>query len=195
MKPMLSRLLVLLCLLLAAPLGQAATPPLKPDDTLIMELKTGTVLIQMRPDLAPIHVARIKQLVRRGFYNGVPFHRVLAGFIAQTGDRTGTGKGGTGRWLELEPSKEPFVRGAVAMARGISRNSADSQFFFLMHDEPTLDGDYTLWGQVIKGMGLIDQLAVGDKSHDGYVAKPDRIIAMRIQSDPVPPAKPTAPAK
>lgn len=192
---MLSRLLVLFCLLLTVPLAQAARPAVNPDDTLIMELQAGTVVIQMRPDLAPIHVARIKQLVRRGFYNGVAFHRVVAGFIAQTGDRTGTGKGGTGRWLELESSKEPHVRGSVSMARGVNRNNADSQFFFLMHDEPSLDGQYTLWGHVIKGMALIDKLAAGDKGRDGYVAKPDRIVSMRIQSDPPSPAKPTAPAK
>lgn len=202
MPPMLSRFLVLLSLLLAVPLSYAARPPANPDDTLIMELKTGTVIIQMRPDLAPIHVARIKQLVRRGFYDGVAFHRVVAGSLAQTGDRSGTGRGGTGRWLELEPSKEPHVRGVVSMARGMNRNSGDSQFFILTHaQDPSLDGNYTLWGHVIKGMDLIDKLKAGDKKKEGWVKDPDRIISMRIQSDPprppkaAPPATPPAPPK
>lgn len=199
---MLSRLLILLCLLLAVPMAGAARPPANPDDTLVMELKTGTVLIQMRPDLAPIHVARIKQLARRGFYDGVAFHRVVDGFMAQTGDRSGTGRGGTGRWLELEPSKEPHVRGAVSMARGLNRNSGDSQFFILTgSQDPSLDGNYTLWGHVIKGMDLIDKLKAGDKKKDGYVKEPDRIISLRVQSDPpappkaAPPTKPAAPPK
>lgn len=196
MPPMLSRLLILLCLFLAVPLAEAARPPASAEDTLVMELKTGTVLIQMRPDLAPIHVARIKQLVRRGFYDGVPFHRVVAGFMAQTGDRSGTGRGGTGRWLELEPSKEPHVRGTVSTARGLNRNSGDSQFFILTSaQDPSLDGNYTLWGHVIKGMELIDKLKPGDKKKDGYVKDPDRVISMRVQADPPRPPKPAAPAK
>lgn len=194
--PMLSRLLILVCLFLCVPMAMAARPAPHPDDTLVMELKTGTVLIQMRPDLAPIHVARIKQLVRRGFYDGVAFHRVVAGFMAQTGDRSGTGRGGTGRWLDLEPSKEPHVRGSVSMARGLNRNSGDSQFFILTQaQDPSLDGNYTLWGHVIKGMDLIDKLRAGDKKKDGYVKEPDRIISLRIQSDPPRPPKPPAPAK
>ncbi len=195
MPPMLSRLLILLCLLLAVPVADAARPPVNPDDTLVMELKSGTVLIQMRPDLAPIHVARIKQLVRRGYYDGVAFHRVIAGFIAQTGDRSGTGRGGTGRWLDLEPSKEPHVRGAVSMARGLNRNSGDSQFFILTGQDASLDGNYTLWGHVIKGLDLIDKLKAGDKKKDGYVKEPDRVISMRVQSDPPRPPKPAPPAK
>ncbi|MFV3131665.1 peptidylprolyl isomerase [Niveispirillum sp. KHB5.9] len=192
---MLPRLLLFLCLILAVPVAEAARPPANPDDTLVMELKSGTVIIQMRPDLAPIHVARIKQLARRGFYDGVPFHRVVAGYIAQAGDRSGTGRGGTGRWLELEPSKEPHVRGSVSMARGLNRNSADSQFFILMRSqEPTLDGNYTLWGHVVKGIELIDKLKSGDKTKDGWVKEADRIISMRVQSDPPAPPKP-APAR
>ena len=193
---MLSRLLILLCLMLAGPIANATRPPVTPDDTLVMELKTGTVLIQMRPDLAPLHVARIKQLVRRGFYDGVAFHRVVAGFMAQTGDRSGTGRGGTGRWLELEPSKEPHVRGAVSMARGMNRNSGDSQFFILTRSQdPSLDGNYTLWGHVIKGLDLIDKLRAGDKKLDGYVKEPDRIIRLRVQSDPPAPPRPATPVK
>ncbi|OYQ34120.1 hypothetical protein CHU95_11700 [Niveispirillum lacus] len=193
---MLSRLLILICLFLAAPMAEATRPAANPDDTLVMELKTGTVLIQMRPDLAPIHVARIKQLVRRGFYDGVAFHRVIAGFMAQTGDRSGTGRGGTGRWLELEASKEPHVRGTVSMARGMNRNSGDSQFFILTRaQDPSLDGNYTLWGHVIKGLDLIDKVKAGDKNKDGYVREPDRIISMRVQSDPPRAPKPAAQAK
>lgn len=191
--PMLSRLLILICLFLAVPMAGAARPAANPDDTLVMELRSGTVIIQMRPDLAPIHVARIKQLVRRGYYDGVAFHRVLAGFMAQTGDRSGTGRGGTGRWLELEPSKEPHVRGSVSMARGLNRNSGDSQFFILTRSQdPTLDGNYTLWGHVTKGIELIDKVKPGDKTKDGWVKEADRIISIRVQSDPPRPSKPQA---
>lgn len=192
---MLARLILVLTLSLLS-LGPvyAQVKPASPDDTLIMELKTGTVTIVMRPDLAPIHVARIKQLVRRGYYNQVPFHRVVPGFMAQTGDRTGTGHGGTGKWMELEPSKTPHVRGTVSMARGANKNSGDSQFFIVTGDNPALDGKYTVWGKVTSGMNLIDKLKPGDKNHDGWVTGADRIISLRVASDPVPAPKPVPPS-
>lgn len=191
---MLTRLFLLLSLLFLTPAALADRPRPVPEETLIMELKTGTVTIQMRPDLAPLHVARIKQLVRRGFYDGLAFHRVVPGFLAQTGDPSGTGRGGTGRWLELEPSKEPHVRGTVSMARGMNRNSGDCQFFILMNGDPTLDGEYTAWGHVLKGMDLIDRLKAGDKK-TGRVTDPDRIISLRIASDPPRPPAPPPPSK
>lgn len=187
MTPMLKRLALVLSLLCLIPAALAARPPAKSEDTLIMELKSGTVTIEMRPDLAPTHVARIRQLVRRGFYDNLPFHRVVPGFMAQTGDPSGTGHGGTGRWLDLEPSKEPHVRGAVSMARGMNRNSGDCQFFILTGNDPSLDGNYTLWGHVTKGMDLIDKLKQGDKKKVGRVQDPDRIISLRVAADPAPP--------
>lgn len=180
---MLKRLFILFSLLCLAPVAMADRPKPTPEETLVMELKTGTVTIQMRPDLAPLHVARIKQLVRRGFYDGLAFHRVVPGFLAQTGDPSGTGRGGTGRWLELEPSKEPHVRGTVSMARGMNQNSGDCQFFILMQGDASLDGEYTVWGHVLKGMDLIDRLKAGDKKM-GRVTDPDRILSLRIAADP-----------
>ncbi|MFV3073621.1 peptidylprolyl isomerase [Niveispirillum fermenti] len=186
---MLKRLACLIILLLLAPAALAERPPAMPEHMLVMELATGTVLIQMRPDLAPVHVARIRQLVRRGFYDGLPFHRVIPGFMAQTGDNSGTGHGGTGRWLDLEPSAEPHVRGAVSMARGMNRNSGDCQFFILTGGDPSLDGNYTLWGHVVQGMDLIDGLKTGDVKKNGYVKDPDRILSLRVSADPPRPPK------
>src|SRR5690606_29467310 len=120
-----------------------------PENTLIMELEGGRVVIAMRPDLAPRHVARIKELTRKGFYDGVVFHRVSRGFVAQTGDPTGTGTGGSGQKLDAEFSSEPHRRGTVSMARAGSPNSADSQFFICFADAPHLNGQYTVWGKVI----------------------------------------------
>lgn len=185
-------------LLLLAPTGALAAdkaPPLKPENTLYLDLKDGRVVIAMRPDVAPLHVARIRQLVRRGFYDGLTFHRVVKGFLAQTGDPLGRGIGGSGRYLLLEPSDVPHERGTVSMARGLHKNSGDSQFFILMRKEPSLDGKYTVWGKVIEGMELIDRLKVGDPDRNDLVKDPDRIIKASIGGDPERPAPPTAPAK
>jgi peptidylprolyl isomerase len=167
-------------------LSLAAVQPAQaagPDDTVVMELATGQVTIELRPDLAPNHTARIKELVRKGFYNGTPFHRVIAGFMAQGGDPTGTGTGGSGTMLKAEFSGEPFVRGVVGMARSASPNSADSQFFIMLGSSPSLDGKYTIVGKVLEGMESVDRIKKGDPSDNGMVAKPDKLIRAQILAD------------
>jgi peptidylprolyl isomerase len=136
-------------------------------------------VIALRPDLAPRHVARITELVKQGFYDGVVFHRVIDGFMAQTGDPTGTGRGGSGQKLAAEFSDSPHGRGAVSMARSGHPDSADSQFFICFADSGFLDRQYTVWGQVISGMENVDRLKRGEPVQD-----PDRIVAARVESDP-----------
>ena len=149
------------------------------DDTLYMDLEDGRVVIELRPDLAPKHVARIKELTREGFYDGIVFHRVIPGFMAQTGDPTGTGRGGSDRPdLPAEFSNEPFVRGTVGMARTSDPNSANSQFFINYAETPHLNGQYTVWGQVVEGMEHLDQIAKGEPP-----ANPDKIVKMQVASD------------
>ena len=154
-----------------------------PDDTMILETTKGKVVIAMRPDLAPKHVARIKELVRQGFYDGVSFHRVIDGFMAQTGDPTGTGTGGSGHPLKAEFSSEPFARGVVAMARTSDPDSADSQFFITYAAAPQLDGKYTIFGHVESGMEFVDKIKKGDKANNGMVVNPDKIIKMQVVAD------------
>src|ERR1051326_7109636 len=149
------------------------------ENTLYMDVPFGRVVIAMRPDLAPNHCAQIKSLVRRGFYDGVPFHRVIDGFMAQTGDPTGTGSGGSGNKLRSEFSNEKHVRGVVSMARTSDPNSADSQFFIMLGEAPSLDGQYTIWGKVQSGMEYIDKIKKGDQAHNGSVSNPDKIIKMQ----------------
>lgn len=175
---------------LIAVLGLAAafSTPSKAQDLenmLYMDIKYGRVVIEMRPDLAPKHVARIKELVKQGFYNGVPFHRVIDGFMAQTGDPTGTGTGGSGQNLPAEFSKESHVRGTVSMARAQSPNSADSQFFICFADSPWLNGQYTVWGKVTSGMEFIDKIKKGSDSDNGSVPEGERdvIVKMSLASD------------
>jgi len=144
--------------------------PASPDDTLILDTTKGRVVIEMRPDLAPGHVARIKELVREGFYDGVVFHRVIDGFMAQTGCPHGTGTGGSGQKLTAEFTREPHVRGTVSMARAQDPNSGDSQFFICFADSPWLNGQYTVWGKVIEGMENVDTIERGEP-----VRNPDRI--------------------
>jgi peptidylprolyl isomerase len=153
------------------------------EDTLYMDVPAGRVVITMRPDLAPNHVAQIKALTRRGFYDGVPFHRVIAGFMAQTGDPTGTGTGGSGHKVGAEFSGEHHLRGTVSMARASDPDSADSQFFVCFEPAPFLDGKYTIWGEVTAGMEFIDQIKKGDSGRNGTVANPDRIIRMQVAAD------------
>lgn len=155
--------------------ADAATP----EDTLVIELASGQVLIELMPDIAPRHVQRIKELARAGFYDGVVFHRVIPGFMAQTGDPTGTGRGGSAEPdLPAEFSQQPFLRGTVGMARTANPNSANSQFFICYAPARHLDGQYTVWGQVIEGMELIDKIAPGEPP-----ARPDRMVRVRVLAD------------
>lgn len=155
-----------------------------PDNTLYLDLKDGRVTIQMRPDLAPLHVARIKELVRQGFYDGLSFHRVLDGFMAQGGDPLGTGMGGSDVHLKGEFSKEKFVRGVVGMGRAQGVDSADTQFFLMLGEGRWLDKKYTIWGQVTDGMDFVDAIKKGDSKANGKVdGEPDIIVRMQISSD------------
>ena len=173
----------------AVPAPASAANAIKdPENTLIMQLKTGKVVIAMRPDLAPKHVERIKQLVRQGFYDGTPFHRVIDGFMAQGGDPTGTGRGGSGFKLQAEFSSEHHVRGTVSMARAQDPDSADSQFFICFAPAPFLDGQYTIWGQVIEGMEFVDQIKKGE-GQNGIVHDPDKIVWMKVAADVKPDAQ------
>ena len=149
-----------------------------PDDTLILTLKGGDVTIALRPDLAPNHVARIKELVREGFYDGIVFHRVIDGFMAQTGDPTGTGMGGSGKKLSAEFSSEPHTRGTCSMARAADPDSADSQFFICFQESSWLDGQYSVWGQVTDGMDHVDAITRGEPP-----ANPDKIEKAVIAAD------------
>lgn len=146
-----------------------------PENTLIMETTKGTVVIECRPDLAPQHVARIKELARSGFYDGVVFHRVIDGFMAQTGDPTGTGMGGSGQKLKAEFTDAPHVRGVCSMARSANPNSANSQFFICFDDATFLDRQYTVWGQVTSGMEAVDALPKGEPP-----ATPGRIVKATV---------------
>jgi peptidylprolyl isomerase len=176
-----------LALFLAGPaMAQAVHGPAPdddPDDVLLMTLKDGLVVIQMRPDLAPDHVKRIKELVRRGFYDGSPFHRVIPGLIAQTGDPTGTGAGGSGQSIKAEFSNEHHMRGVVSMARGDDPDSADSQWFIVLKPAPDFDHRYTIWGKVIRGMEFVNHIKPGLAEADGKVLDPDRIVSIKVESD------------
>ncbi len=158
-----------------------------PENTLYMDLKDGRVVIALRPDLAPKHVERIKKLTREGFYDGTPFHRVIDGFMVQGGDPTGTGRGGS----ELPdlpaefspPSKARHLEGVLSMARTADPDSANSQFFIMLAPSPHLDGQYTIWGQVVEGMEYVHMIKKGDKRANGSVEDPDRIIKMQVAAD------------
>ncbi len=153
------------------------------ENTLYLDLKDGRVIIEMRPDLAPLHVARIKQLVREKFYDGLKFHRVIEGFMVQTGDPKGNGTGGSGQNISAEFTKTPHMRGTVSMARASDVNSADSQFFICLADARFLDGQYTVWGQVTSGMEYIDNIKKGNPNDNGTVSNPDVIIDLRVAAD------------
>jgi peptidylprolyl isomerase len=169
------------------------------ENTIYLDIPAGRVVIEMRPDLAPKHVERIKELTRKGFYNGLVFHRVIQGFMAQTGDPTGTGLSGSGQMLAAEFSAEPFVRGTVGMARATDINSADSQFFIMFDESSTLNNSYTVWGKVTSGMEFVDQIRKGEPPMN-----PDKIIKMQVAADasdkdssklvPMPPVEVKAPA-
>jgi peptidylprolyl isomerase len=171
--------------LLAAAMAGAATPALaqaqaNPENTIFLDLKDGRVVIQLLPDIAPLHVERIKTLTRQGFYDGVVFHRVIEGFMAQTGDPTGTGRGGSklGHVKAEFTRNRRFLRGTVGAARAQDPNSADSQFFIMFAPGPFLDGQYTIWGQVVEGMQFVDRIARGEPPRT-----PDRIVRMRVAAD------------
>ncbi len=174
-----------LTLLMMAPMtdSQAETPA-DPENTLYLDLKDGRVVIALRPDLAPKHVARIKELTRQGFYDGIVFHRVIGGFMAQAGDPTGTGMSGSGQNIPAEFSDEPHVRGTLSMARRSDDvDSADSQFFIVYARSRNLDRLYTIWGQVTDGMKYVSKIKRGEKSDNGKVEDPDKIIRMQVAAD------------
>jgi len=149
------------------------------ENTLILTLDTGKVVVELLPDLAPGHVARIKELAREGFYDGVVFHRVIPGFMAQGGDPTGTGMGGSKKpQLKAEFSDEPHVRGVCSMARSSSPNSANSQFFICLDDATFLDNQYTVWGRVTEGMDAVDALPKGEPPRD-----PGKIVTAQVAAD------------
>jgi peptidylprolyl isomerase len=140
-----------------------------------LDLKDGRVTIRLRPDLAPKHVERVKELVGQGYYDGLKFHRVIPGFMAQTGCPQGTGMGGSGQKLKAEFTDEPFVRGTVGAARAMNPDSADSQFFIMFDEAPHLDGQYTVWGEVVDGMDLVDKIAKGEPPRE-----PDTIVKFSL---------------
>ncbi|MDJ0389850.1 peptidylprolyl isomerase [Roseomonas sp. E05] len=171
-------------------MSEATTSEAAPQDdrenTLFFDLKDGRVVIKLRPDLAPQHVERIKTLTRQGFYDGTPFHRVIEGFMAQGGDPTGTGTGGS-QLPDVpaefsQPSKARFLRGVCGMARTANPNSANSQFFIMFAPAPSLDGQYTIWGQVTSGMEFVDKIKRGGGSN-GMVRDPDRLLKAQIAAD------------
>ena len=151
-------------------------------DTLVMNLKSGPVKIKLRPDLAPNHVARIKELAEKGFYDGIVFHRVIPEFMAQTGDPTGTGSGGSDLPdLKAEFSNEKHRRGTISMARANNPNSANSQFFICFADAPWLDRQYSIWGEVTEGMEHVDAIKKGGEHNNGAISgEPDKIVSMRV---------------
>jgi len=171
-----------LTMMMAPMTDSQAETPADPENTIYLDLEHGRVVMELRPDLAPNHVARIKELVREGFYDGIVFHRVIGGFMAQTGDPTGTGSGGSGKNLDAEFSDEPHVRGTLSMARAQDINSADSQFFIVFARTRHLDGQYTVWGKVTEGMSAVGKIKRG-VPRSGIVQDPDKIIRMQVAAD------------
>ena len=151
------------------------------EDVINLQLKDGIVKIKTFEDKAPNHVKRITELVNQGFYDGIVFHRVIDGFMAQTGDPLGNGTGGSGQNINAEFNDVPHKRGTLSMARAMDPNSADSQFFICFDDAPHLDGQYTAWGEVIEGMEFVDKIKKGDPIKNGLVDDPDKIIKMWIE--------------
>jgi len=151
---------------------------LNQEDVLYIDIDAGRIVIMTFPQVAPNHVARVKEMAREGFYDGTIFHRVIPGFMAQGGDPEGTGTGGSGQNLEAEFSRMPHLRGTVSMARADAENSADSQFFICFDRSPFLDNKYTVWGRVIEGMEVVDQIQVGEPPRN-----PTKIIKMGVLAD------------
>ncbi|RDD60857.1 peptidylprolyl isomerase [Ferruginivarius sediminum] len=155
-----------------------------PENLLYLDVPAGRISIRLRPDLAPAHVARIKELAREGFYDGTPFHRVIDGFMAQGGDPTGTGTGGSGRKLSAEFTRTPFQRGTCGMARTQDPDSADCQFFICLADADFLTGQYTVWGEVEDGMAAVDALKKAPAGRQsGLVDDPDKLIRAQVAAD------------
>lgn len=181
-----TRLLAILAVALVGLLPLAAqSATLDPENTIYLTLKTGRVVIKLRPDLAPNHVERIKTLTRQHFYDGLTFHRVIPNFMAQTGDPNGDGSGGStlpDLRAEFKPSAH-FVRGTVGAARTEDPDSANSQFFICLGDAPWLDGKYTVWGEVVEGMEFVDQIKQGTEANNGSVRDPDKIVKMEVAAD------------
>lgn len=173
----------LLVAILTSVLAIASARAASPENTLYLDLKDGRVVIELRADLAPKHVQRVKTLVKEGFYNGLPFHRVITGFMAQTGDPKGDGTGGS-KYPDLpaEFSQTPFKRGTVGAARTSDPNSANSQFFICFEEASNLNGAYTVWGQVVEGMQFVDRIKKGQGA-GGMVFNPDKILKMQLASE------------
>lgn len=166
-------------LVFAMTIANGTTEAADLENTLYLETAHGRVVIELRPDLAPKHVERIKELTREGFYDGIVFHRVIEDFMAQTGDPTGTGTGGSAKPdLPAEFSDAKFERGTLGMARSQNPNSANSQFFINFTATPFLDGQYTIWGQVVEGMEHVDKITRGEPP-----ANPDKIVKMQVAAD------------
>ena len=180
------RVVTILVTLLWATLTLAAPLPsgVDPQNAILLDTNSGRVVIRLRPDLAPKHAERIKTLAREKFYDNAPFHRVIAGFMAQTGDPTGTGSGKS-KYPDLpaEFSNVPFTRGVVGMARSSSPNSANSQFFVMYGDVPSLNGKYTVVGEVVSGMDVVDRIKKGAETNNGMVPDPDRIVRVQVAAD------------
>lgn len=179
------RILAFALALVCAVPAIAQTANLDPQNTVYIDTKNGRIVIKLRNDLAPQHAARIKQLTREGFYNNVPFHRVIGGFMAQTGDgQFGNGTGGSKYPpLKAEFSSVPFTRGIVGMARTSDPNSANSQFFIMFGEASSLNNQYTVIGQVVSGMDVVDKIKKGSPSDNGSVADPDKIVKMTVAAD------------
>ena len=182
------RILAVVCALICVgpALAQVKLPAgLDPQNTVLLDTTKGRIVIKLRNDIAPKHAERIKQLARDGFYNNVPFHRVIAGFMAQTGDgQNGDGTGGSKYpQLKAEFSNVPYTRGVVGMARTSDPNSANSQFFIMFADNSGLNGQYTVIGQVMSGMDVVDKLKKGPESANGAVSDPDKILKMQVAAD------------
>ena len=169
----------------ALAVSKAAAQDSDLSNTLILETKHGKIVIKLRPDLAPKHVAQIKALVARKFYDGIVFHRVIAGFMAQTGDPKGTGEGGSDLPdIPAEFTQTPFKRGTLGMARATDPNSANSQFFICLADASFLDGKYTVFGEVTSGMDVVDKIKKGDEANNGAVTNPDKMLTLRLAANP-----------
>jgi peptidylprolyl isomerase len=180
--------LIVLMALLSLVIAGGPVSAVDLENTLYLDLPAGRVVIELRPDLAPLTVARIKELTKKGFYDGLKFHRVIPGFMAQTGDPLGSGSGGSGpsganRPIKGEFTDTHFLRGSLGLARTADPNSGDSQFFICFQPAPNLDGKYALFGQVTKGMEFVDAIKKGDPQRNGSVTNPDRIVKMQIAAD------------